>query len=157
MKFGHLEEPTPQPQVLGNENNDHLWCFLTTWPPRHGHSHPPSNDLRPNSTVVGSFQGGCFQKYGYPQNGWFIMETLINMDDLGVAPFSETSKVALLSTWLLPTDLDEKQNAAALTPEEAGVNRGGVGMAGSVLPGRPHGWRIITSHDPKMRSFNDLR
>ena len=29
--------------------------------------------------------------------------------------------MALLSTWLLPTDLDEKQNAAALTPEEAGV------------------------------------
>ena len=45
--------------------------------------------------------------------------------------------MALLSTWLLPTDLDEKQNAAALTPEEAGVYRGGVGMAGSVLPGRP--------------------
>ena len=37
------------------------------------------------------------------------------------------------------------------------LEKGRVGMAGSVLPGRRPGWRIVTSHDPKMRSFNDLR
>ena len=40
-----------------------------------------------------------FPQIGVPQNGWFIMENLIKMHDLGVPLFSETS--ILLSLFFL--------------------------------------------------------
>ena len=44
-----------------------------------------------------------FPKIGGPQNGRFIMEIPIKMDDLGVPPFSETPTLipCLGHTWIL--------------------------------------------------------
>ena len=80
MRFGTWKAPFSDPKYFVHCQ----LCFhLTSLKPN-----PQKQlDIPPQKN---SAAHGCFQKLGTPQNGWFIMENPIEMDDLGVPLFSDT-------------------------------------------------------------------
>ena len=54
--------------------------------------------------ILGSFATWVFPKIGVPQNGWFMMENPIKMDDLGVTIiFGNTHMCILILLFLVPS------------------------------------------------------
>ena len=76
-----------QPSSSCRGNTSIVRCFVTEFL---CFGRVPSNNNRMLSNLKN--KSGCFPKIGVPQNGWFIMENPIKMEDLGVPPFSETSE-----------------------------------------------------------------
>ena len=58
----------------------------------------PSNGLFSVAILKECNHSWMFPKIGVPQNGWFIMENPIKMDDLGVPLFSENFHIQPAST-----------------------------------------------------------
>ena len=66
----------------------------THQPPR---SRPRPQFLNTSTPTLPQQTNGSFPKIGVPQNGWFILENLIEMDDLEIPLFLETPKSLFFS------------------------------------------------------------
>ena len=84
----------------------------------------------PSLKIVSCHPGGIhpylsiwvFPKIVVPQNGWFIMNNPIKMDDLGVALFSETSIYSILGEWapvIIVEGKTEKKSLLLLSPGDS--------------------------------------
>ena len=98
LKFRHIKVPTIRPlnRLWGSyggwvfQGEGCLWGTLRTLEV----NSQPIRSRRYKPHLNGWFSVKplwVFPKIGVPQNGWFIMENRIKMDDLGVRLFSETS------------------------------------------------------------------
>ena len=81
-----MDPPTTNPEspVSLLSNSIFIWGTLIQ-------NKSPKKHIQLILLVNGAFKW-VFPRIGIPQNGWFIMEHPIKMDDLGVPLFSETSK-----------------------------------------------------------------
>ena len=93
----HLQFRVTMRPTTGNQLKKSGWsviesfCILSAWFLLN--DRVMANEMKPHYIIW------VFPKIGIPQNGWFIMENPIKMDDLGVPPFLETPISHLICIW----------------------------------------------------------
>ena len=106
----------------------------------------PLPHVSPSFSGLTTYNPWVFPKIGVPQNGWFIRENPIKIDDLGVALFSKTPNMLMALKWHpkasrkmpgVPAAIEVPENpSSAVGGAPEPINFGSTGRKPGGAPGR---------------------